>query len=119
MTKVKLCGLTRIEDIEAVNSLMPEYIGFVFAEKSKRRVTDIKAARFRAQLNPEIKAVGVFVNESVDKVAFLLKSGIIDIAQLHGDEDDEYIRKLKELNSKPVIKAFEIRTKDDIAKAES
>ena len=119
MTEIKLCGLSRKEDIEAANSLTPEYIGFVFAKKSKRSVDEIKAAKLKAVLNPEIKAVGVFVNESVEKVAFLLKSGIIDIAQLHGDEDEEYIRKLKKLSPKPVIKAFTVKSGEDILKAEN
>lgn len=119
MTEIKLCGLSRAEDIEAANSLMPEYIGFVFAEKSKRRVTASEAARLKEKLNPKIKAVGVFVNESVQKVAFLLKSGIIDIAQLHGSEDEEYIRDFKKLIATPVIKAFTVKSAEDIKRAEN
>ena len=53
MTKIKLCGLSRIEDIEAANTLKPDFIGFVFAAKSKRRVSHLKAAELKSKLNPE------------------------------------------------------------------
>ena len=117
MTRVKLCGLTRAEDIEAVHRLEPEYIGFVFAEKSKRYVSPEKAAELKKLLNPEIKAVGVFVDEDINKVANLLRNKTIDIAQLHGNEDNSYIEKLKKLINTPVIKAFQIKSGDDIAEA--
>lgn len=117
MTRVKLCGLTRAEDIEAVNRLEPEYIGFVFAKKSKRYVSPKKAAELKKLLNPEIKAVGVFVDEDINKVANLLRNLTIDIAQLHGNEDNSYIEKLKKLINTPVIKAFQIKSGDDIAEA--
>lgn len=117
MTRIKLCGLTRAEDIEAVNRLKPEYIGFVFAEKSKRYVSPEKAAELKKLLNPEIKAVGVFVDEDIDNVSELLKNRIIDIAQLHGNEDNSYIEKLKKLINTPVIKAFQIKSGDNIAEA--
>lgn len=117
MTRVKLCGLTRAEDIEAVNRLEPEYIGFVFAKKSKRYVSPEKAAELKKLLNPEIKAVGVFVDEDINKVANLLINKTIDIAQLHGNEDNSYIEKLKKLIDSPVIKAFQIKSADDVNKA--
>ena len=97
MTKIKLCGLSRPIDIQAANRLSPEYIGFVFAPKSKRYVPDENAKELKRLLAPEIKAVGVFVDESPQTVAELLNAGIIDIAQLHGGEDDEYIELLREL----------------------
>lgn len=118
MTKIKLCGLSRPCDIEAANELKPEYIGFVFAPKSKRYVATEKAAELKRLLSPEIKAVGVFVNESPETVAKILNSGITDIAQLHGDEDEEYISKLKKLTDKPIIKAFRIKNAEDITVAE-
>lgn len=118
MTKIKLCGLSRPCDIEAANELKPEYIGFVFAPKSKRYVATEKAAELKRLLSPEIKAVGVFVNESPETVAKILNSGITDIAQLHGDEDEEYISKLKKLTDKPIIKAFRIKNAEGITVAE-
>ena len=91
MTRIKLCGLTRPCDIEWANTLMPDYIGFVFAQKSRRYVAPERASALRAGLDSGIRAVGVFVNESPEAVAALLNDGVIDIAQLHGGEDADYI----------------------------
>ena len=117
MTKIKLCGLSGIEEIEAANELKPEYIGFVFAPKSRRYVTSEKAAELKKQLSGEIQAAGVFVNEAVEKIAELLNNNIIDIAQLHGDEDEAYIRQLRQLTGKPIIKAFQVKSEKEIAEA--
>lgn len=114
MTKIKLCGLSRDCDIEAVNELKPEYIGFVFAPKSKRYVDEERAARLRRSLRPDITPVGVFVNENPEAIASLLKNSIIDIAQLHGNESEEYIKNLRNLTDKPIIKAFRIDTRQDV-----
>ncbi|MBP5298956.1 MAG: phosphoribosylanthranilate isomerase [Lachnospiraceae bacterium] len=118
MTGIKLCGLKRECDIEAVNKLNPDFIGFVFAEKSKRYVTPEEAARLKAKLNKDIKAVGVFVNESPETVADLLNKGTIDIAQLHGSEDEEYILRLRSLTGKPLIKAIKVQSEADIVAAD-
>lgn len=117
MTRIKLCGLSRPCDIEAANELKPEYIGFVFAPKSKRHVTAEKAGELKRLLDPDIKAVGVFVNERLETAAGLLNSGIIDLAQLHGKEDRRYIERLRELTGKPLIQAFQIETEEDIKEA--
>ena len=93
-TKIKLCGLTRFCDIEVVNDLRPEYIGFVFAPKSRRFVSPEQAAALKQALSPEILAVGVFVDGQMEQIAALLSAGIIDIAQLHGGEDEAYIGRL-------------------------
>ena len=118
MTKIKLCGLSRAEDIEAANRLMPEYIGFVFAPKSRRRVTPDEARAMKELLSPKILAVGVFAGEGPERVADLLEKGIIDMAQLHGGEDEGYIRRLRELTGKPLIRAFRVRSEEDIREAE-
>ena len=118
MTKIKFCGLSRSCDIEAANELKPEYIGFVFAEKSKRYITPEKAKELKQLLDPEIKVVGVFVNEDPERVARLLSYDVIHIAQLHGSEDEDYIRRLRSLTDKLIIKAFRIETARDIADAE-
>lgn len=117
MTRIKICGLTKVSDIEAVNLLMPDYIGFVFAE-STRHVTDGMAKGLKEALDKNIKAVGVFVNEDIDNIISICERGIIDIIQIHGDEDEEYIRELKSRTKKPLIRAFRIRTMDDIERAE-
>jgi len=105
MTKVKICGLTRAEDIAIVNRAMPDYIGFVFAQ-SRRKVDESVAARLKEKLDLRIEAVGVFINEDIDTVANLYLSGIIDVVQLHGDEDNQYIRRLKDQCGCKVIKAI-------------
>ena len=119
MTKIKLCGLSRACDIEEANRLQPDYIGFVFAKKSSRFVTPEQAGELKKQLRPEIRAVGVFVNETPEAVAALLNSGVIDLAQLHGSEDAEYIRRLRDLTESPLIQAFRIRSKEDLSRAEA
>ncbi len=118
MTKIKLCGLSRQCDIEWANELKPDYIGFIFWSRSKRNVSPEKAKELKALLSPDIKAVGVFVNEPAENVAELLSNGTIDIAQLHGSEDEEYIAKLRTLSDKPIIKAFLLKSKDDAERAE-
>ena len=117
MTKIKLCGLSRIEDIEAANQLKPDFIGFVFAQKSKRRVSHLKAAELKSKLNPGTKAVGVFLDDDLDTVGALMNLGIVDMVQLHGSEDEEYISKLRAITDKPIIKAFIINTADDLRRA--
>lgn len=118
MTKIKLCGLSRLCDVEAANELLPDYIGFVFAKKSKRYVSPEKAAELKNMLDQKIKAVGVFVNETAEQVSNLLNNGIIDIAQLHGNEDEDYLKSLRKLSDKPIIKAFRIENIDDVKTAE-
>lgn len=118
MTRIKLCGLTCPEGIAAANALKPEYIGFVFAAKSRRAVSREIAAELKARLSPEIKAVGVFVNEAPETVAGMLNMGIIDIAQLHGQEDESYIQRLRNLTNKPLIQAFRVTDAESLQKAE-
>ena len=118
MTRIKMCGLRRPEDIEAANQLAPEYIGFVFAPASRRYISPAEAAGLRQALRPEIRAVGVFVNEEPETVSRLLQEGIIDIAQLHGDEDRDYITRLKSLTGKSVIRAFRVKGEADLRAAE-
>ncbi len=113
-TKIKICGLSRIQDIEYVNESLPDFIGFVFT-KSRRQVEPEAAEKLKAALDRGVKAVGVFVNEDMSLIKSLCKDGIIDYIQLHGDEDNEYIAELKtQLEKagclKPIIKA--VRVKD-------
>lgn len=108
MTKIKLCGLTRDQDIEIANKLKPEYIGFVFWDRSSRNVSAMQAARLKGKLDPEIKAVGVFVNAPAEQVISLHNVGIIDVAQLHGNENEDYIKKLHDAGL-TVIKAFKMK----------
>jgi len=115
--KIKFCGLRFPEDVRVANELKPDYIGFVFAKKSFRAVSESEATELKRELSPEIKAVGVFVDENPEVVIGLLARGVIDLAQLHGNEDEEYIRKIQSESGKQVIKAFKIKSPDDLKKA--
>ena len=119
MTKVKLCGLSRESDIAAVNKLKPDLVGFVFAKKSKRYVSPEQAAALKSLLAPGILAAGVFVNEPVEAVAELLDHGVIDVAQLHGSEDDDYIARLRALTGKPIFRAFKVKSEADLPAIEN
>ncbi|MDR2267367.1 MAG: phosphoribosylanthranilate isomerase [Christensenellaceae bacterium] len=94
-TKIKICGLTRPEDVEAVNKVLPDYVGFVFASESSRYCTNEQASILSAMLHSQIIPVGVFVNADINDIITLFDQSIIRMAQLHGRESDEYIRCLK------------------------
>jgi len=117
MTKIKLCGLTRPRDIEWANALTPDFVGFVFARKSKRYISPKNAQKLREKLNQSINAVGVFVNEAPEAVAALLNDGTIDVAQLHGGEDEDYIKALRLLTDRPLIQAFCVDGPADLERA--
>lgn len=116
-TKIKICGLTRAQDIQAANALQLDYIGFVFAPKSKRFVPPEQAKQLRQQLAPGIRAVGVFVNAPPEQIAALLADGTINIAQLHGQEDAAYIARLRSLTHTLIWQAFRIESTEDISRA--
>ncbi len=115
--KLKICGLQTIQDVEAVNTILPDYAGFVFAE-SRRRISEETAAELRNKLAPGIIAVGVFVNENPEKILRLCRSQTIDVIQLHGDENEEYHNRLREKLSNPILRAVRVRSEQDILEAE-
>ena len=118
-TRIKICGLSRMEDIDYVNEAQPDYCGFVIGvPASRRNVTVTQLARLRERLLEQICPVGVFVNAEQELVAELLNGGVIDIAQLHGREDEIYIRRLRDLTDKPLIKAFSVQNLSDLETAE-
>ena len=114
MVKIKICGMRRSEDIEMANRYKPDYIGFVFAD-SPRKVSYDQAKELSSLLSDDIVPVGVFVNEHMKLIVDLFRDGIIEMAQLHGDEDEKYIRNLKDKSIEetgkqiPVINAIEIK----------
>ena len=114
MVKLKICGMRRSEDIEMANRYKPDYIGFVFAD-SPRKISYGQAKELSSLLSDDIVPVGVFVNEHMKLIVDLFKDGIIEMAQLHGDEDEKYIRNLKDKSIEetgkqiPVINAIEIK----------
>ncbi len=97
MIKIKLCGLQKEEDILCANDLKTDYIGFVFAKNSRRCVSPKQAVRLKALLHPDIKAVGVFVDAKPNEISELVKCGTIDLIQLHGSENEEYIQQLRKI----------------------
>lgn len=117
MTKIKFCGMRRIEDVAAANGIKPEYVGFVLAPQFWRHITRGTAGVLKSALDPEIQAVGVFVDNPFDEVLGYLNDGIIDMAQLHGHESDDFIRRLQAESGKKVIKAFKIQSAEDIERA--
>ena len=120
MTKIKTCGLFRERDIDYVNQYLPDYAGFVLNfPKSRRSQSPEKAEGLIRLLNPGIQAVGVVVNQPLDTAVRLLEQRIVDILQLHGDEDEDYIRALKERTDRPVWKAFQIASAADLEAAKA
>ncbi len=104
MTKIKICGLKRKEDIEYVNELKPEYIGLVFA-KSSRQVTISQARDITTKLDKNIKKVGVFLNMSKEKVSYIAQCCGLNILQFHGEETPDYCNSF----GQEVWKAFRIK----------
>ena len=117
-TRIKICGLTRLEDIQAVNEAKPDFCGFIVEfPKSRRNVTGAQLRTLREKLDESILPVGVFVNAPVELPAQLLNEGTISLAQLHGQENEDYIRQLKIMTDQLLIKAFSIKTEEDVKRA--
>lgn len=119
MTKIKFCGMRTLEATAIANEIMPDYVGFVLAPQFWRHITPDTAKELRAALNPDIKTVGVFVDNPFEEIKNLLDSGVIDLAQLHGSEDEDFIRRLQKASQKPIIKAFKIEMAKDIERAQA
>ena len=116
MQKIKLCGMMKPCDIEYANRVKPDFVGFIFAN-TRRKISPAQAKQFRETLNVEIPAVGVFVNEDIPVIASLVQDGCIDMIQLHGEEDADYIRRLREICDVPVIKAVKVQMVEQIRQA--
>ena len=120
MTKIKICGLSRREDIESVNMVSPDYIGFIMGfPKSQRNITIERAKTLRAGLKEGIQVVGVFVDAEISMIVDACAQKVIDVIQLHGREDIRYIERLKavlasvEVQAK-IIKAIQVKSKEDL-----
>jgi phosphoribosylanthranilate isomerase len=107
MVKIKVCGITNIDDALLALSLEVDMLGFVFAE-SRRRITAVNASKIIDALPPSILKVGVFVNEQEKRVRQILELCRLDILQFHGDESPEYTQNFRE----KIIKSFRIKDKD-------
>ena len=119
LAKIKICGLRRECDIKYANKLKLDYIGYVFWQNSKRYVTAEQAAALTDKLDKDIMPVGVFVDEKPQRVAQLVSDGIIKVIQLHGHENEDYIRQIRNMTDAPIIKAFKIRSLEDIERAKT
>lgn len=109
---IKTCGLFRDEDINYVNKLNIDFIGFVFVYNSKRRVDESKAYNLKKKLNNNIKVVGVFKNSDIDFIINLINKNIIDMVQLHGDENNDFIFNLKSKVNIPIIKSVGVKDRE-------
>jgi phosphoribosylanthranilate isomerase len=118
---VKLCGLTRPRDVEAANAAAPDMAGFVVDVPSSRRSVGFEAlVDLLAALDPRVAAVGVFVDEPPELVGLAVAAGV-DVVQLHGHEDDAYLRRLRETlpAGVPVIQGFLVAGPDDVERADA
>ncbi len=129
--KIKICGVTTPQDIMEVEDSAGcwltgysprlklvaklDYVGFIFAP-SQRRITLEQAMEIKKQLDPDVQTVGVFVNEDIETVVSIAKS--IDLIQLHGDEDEAYIKTLKTHIHNPIIKVVRVQSTEQILDAD-
>lgn len=119
MTKIKICGLRRPEDIAYVNEAKPDFAGFIIdVPKSRRNVPREKVRELTALLSPEILPVGVFVNAPMETILSLVTDGTLKAVQLHGQESQSYLEELKKQVTVPLIRAFSIRSPEDLTEAE-
>ncbi len=112
-TRIKICGITRLEDALVAASLGVDALGFVFYPKSPRYITPDKAAAIIRQLPPFVSAVGLFVNPSHDDIATVLQTAPLGVVQLHGDETADFCL----AQQRRVMKAVAISTADDLQQA--
>ena len=107
-TRIKICGLTRAEDVIATAAAGADAIGFVFYEKSPRYVTPAAAAQLIAQIPPFISSVGLFVNASVEAVSAVVRQAPLSLLQFHGDETPEQCAAIAEAVQRPFLRAARI-----------
>ena len=117
MTKIKLCGMMRPSDVITAKYLGADYVGFVLTEGFRRSVGMGTCCELKGYLTgSKVQKVGVFVDEPIEDI-IKYYAEMLDIIQLHGSEDDNYVRSLKTLIGKPVIKSFTVTSEADIEKA--
>lgn len=115
MSKLKICGLRRYEDIEYVNEFSPDYAGFILSKPFWRSINIDTLAKLTERLSRKITPVGVFVNEKIDYIIPFSK--YLPVIQLHGDENNEYIKALRTKTDCEIWKAVRPQTTDEINKA--
>lgn len=118
--KIKICGLRTPADVAAVNAALPEYAGFIFVPMRRRYIAPAQAAILCQQLDPRIRPVGVFVDARIEEILEVLTHCSLDMVQLHGAEDDDYIAMLRAAyRDLCIVKAFRVEDADDIRRAEA
>ncbi|MCY3039244.1 phosphoribosylanthranilate isomerase [Aerococcus sp. Group 2] len=118
--KLKICGLKRSVDISYCNPLPIDYVGFIVDYPKSQRSVSLSTLNDLSQaVDPKIQKVGVFVNYNLEVIADLLNEGVIDIAQLHGQESPADIIYLQNLTNKSIWKSFAISEASDLAKAKT
>ena len=118
MTKIKICGLKRPEDIDFVNEARPDYVGFILEVPfSRRSISLAEAKALKKRLRPGIIPVGVFVDAPFPVIAEAVGEGIIEIIQLHGRESDQDVLRLRSRLSVPILKACRITGPEDVTRA--
>ncbi len=117
MAKLKLCGIRRVEDVEYLNEFPPDYAGFIFAP-TRRYVSPENAKKLISRLDPKIKTVGVFVDMPISEMKAF--AHMLDVFQLHGGENEEYISQLRKIIPEKceIWKAVRLKAAEDIDKAE-
>ena len=107
--KLKVCGLTQLTQIQELISLNTDFLGFIFYEKSPRFVLNHLSLEEISEINHQGK-VGVFVNESIEKIAEITEKAKLSFIQLHGDEDEKFILQLRQIlgNIIKIIKVIRI-----------
>jgi len=112
-TRIKICGITRLEDALEASSLGVDAVGFVFYNKSPRYIDPQKAASIIRQLPPFVSAVGLFVNPAQEYIAEVLQSVPLGVVQLHGDETPDFCSAQR----RRVMKAIPVSSADDLKQA--
>ncbi|MCA1623509.1 MAG: phosphoribosylanthranilate isomerase [Acidobacteria bacterium] len=108
MTKVKICGITNLQDALLSVKFGADALGFNFYPKSSRYILPEKAREIINPLPKEVLKVGVFVNESLDKIIDTAETARLDAIQLHGEETPEFVREMKTKVNLEIIKAFRV-----------
>ena len=108
MVRVKICGITNLEDARLATRLGADALGFNFYDKSVRFVTPIAATKMIRQIDAPVEKVGVFVNHTIDEIVSAAEIASLDTVQLHGDESPQFISDLRARCSCRIIKALRV-----------
>lgn len=117
--KIKFCGIRRKEDVQYINELEPDYMGMILTSGFRRSVGIEQAKELVDECNPKVKKVGVFVNQSIEEVLNISTKLSLDVIQLHGEENLEYIEKISDKAKCQIWKAVRVKCADEIRVADT